>query len=361
MFTRIIPGTSPDGTPILSVLGKETFNFEHGLIAQIDKESPIPFHDSDEYYGDNPITDPIKHESDLVAFKPATDVLFKGKAIAPNGKRAKYFDLAVGIGNFIKQIRVFGNRKVNKTPFGFEFTEPELFDEMPIHSGLAYGGIDDKSDEGVQYTYQKNPAGKGFVVKEKADSLHDLELPNLEDPYNLLTPEKLILKDYNNWKKAPDPVGLGPVAKNSYPRYLHAGLPMEQHIANEAARKEQLANGADPQSLGDPTPLINPLFYNSAQTGMRLPYLKGDETIRMMYMDAEHPKFECKLPGITMKAWLNVGTGLQIMDTVIQTVEIHKETNQLTLVWRASSFYEGVESMKNFSEFKFGMEVFNGR
>ncbi len=80
----------------------------------------------------------------------------------------------------------------------------------------------------------------------------------------------------------------------------------------------------------------------------------------MMYMDSEHPKFQYKLPGVTTKAWLNVGEGVTVMDTVIQTVEVHKESNQMTIIWRASSFYKGPESMKDFTAFDFGMEVHNG-
>ncbi len=360
MFTKIVPGTAPDGTPILSVLGKETFSITNGAVAKVDDEAPIDFHESDVYWGDNPLTDPLKHESDTVAFKSATDILFIGKAKTPQGKRAKFFDLTVGVGNFTKQIRVTGNRTVTKSTFGFEFSEPELFEEMPLHAGLAYGGKDSESQEGTEFTYLKNPLGKGFVIKEKPETLHDLELPNIEDPDHLITPQNLLLKEYKNWKEAPNPVGLGPVAKNSYPRFLFSGLPMEQHIANEASRQEQLANGADPASLGDGPPIMNPMFYNCAPTGLRIPYLKGDEIVTMMYMDSEHPKYQYKLPGMTIKAWLNVGEGITVMDTVIQTVEVHKESNQMTIIWRASSFYKGPDSIKDFTAFDFGMEVHNG-
>ena len=69
-----------------------------------------------------------------------------------------------------------------------------------------------------------------------------------------------------------------------------------------------------------------------------------------------NPQFSFTLPGVRPRAWLNVGQGAQEMRMVLQTVVIYKETNQVTLVWRGSSNYGGLEEMKKFTALEYSVK-----
>lgn len=51
--------------------------------------------------------------------------------------------------------------------------------------------------------YPRNPVGKGYMVLP--GPIEDLELPNLEDPHDLLTPERLVTGRPENWYRQPLP------------------------------------------------------------------------------------------------------------------------------------------------------------
>jgi hypothetical protein len=361
-LSNIVPGNAPDGAAILSVLGKYTFTFSQGKQAVPDSNEQIPFYEFDQYYGNgNPQTAAIKHESDLVAFKPMKDMVVIGSACCPRGKRAYYLDVSVRVGAAVKTVRVFGNRRVQVTGMGFAFTDPEPFEQMPLDYSLAYGGTDTNSDPGITYVYLKNPIGKGFVVRNKPKALQDLELPNLEDPQKLLSMQNLVLHRFEKWKQSPEPAAMGYIGRNTYPRYTLSGLPPDAHQENEAARQLQMQQmpeiGSGASSQPPPsTPLLNAQFFNGAPPGLQFPYLAGNEQIALIYMDPDWPKFNFQLPDMRPTAWIDVGEGPEEMQMVLHTIEILKPTNQLTMVWRGSTYYEGPESMAEFEQFDFGVK-----
>ncbi len=355
-LTNFMPGNAPDGAPILSVLGKKTFKFENGKTAVEDTEEQIPFLEADEYWGQgNPQTDAMKLESDLIAYKPMTDVVLIALAHAPKGIPVPQLDVGVQVGTARKIFRVFGDRKVIVTGTGINFSPPAPFDRMPLEYSLAYGGKDDKSDDGIPYVYPRNPVGKGFVVKNNAKALQNMLLPNIEDPQRLLTPQNLVVGSYDRWKLYPEPMGIGYTSKNFYPRYTLAGLPPDHQASAEMERQRSLqkmptvGTGGHASSPPPPTPILNLQFFNGASQGLAFPYLMGNETVKLAHLDKEHPQFSFNLPGVRPRAWLDVGQGAEEMRMALHTVVIYKETNQVTLVWRGSSYYGGLEEMKKFT------------
>ena len=85
--------------------------------------------------------------------------------------------------------------------------------------------------------------------------------------------------------------------------------------------------------------------------------LKGDETVRLDYMDPDFPLFDFQLPDDPPSPWMNVNDeGVEELKPVLQTVVVHKETNQVTLVWRGSAYYGGPQEMAQYSDLQFGAE-----
>lgn len=354
--TRLVPGFAPDGGHILSVVAKSTYSFAPNETAVEDPSAANDWVEVDQYWGtNNPAVDATKLESDLVAWKPRTDVVVIGEAFAPRGKKARFFDAGIRIGAFQKSVRVFGDRKVQLKTFGFEFSDPEPFESMPLHYGLAYGGRHKRADKGDELVYPRNPVGRGFVVQAAPEDLNGLVLPNLENPAKLLTAESLVLKSFDKWQDAPEPCALGYTSRHSHPRVTLAGLPPEQAIEAEIARLQTVAVSDGGGAL-PPTPVLNTEYFCGASKGLALPYLKGDETVMLGYMDPDTPVFQFQLPGARPVARIDVGMGWEWMDMVLQNVVIFKGTNQLEMVWRGSCRYDGPESMKDWESFEMSVE-----
>jgi hypothetical protein len=102
--------------------------------------------------------------------------------------------------------------------------------------------------------------------------------------------------------------------------------------------------------------MLNPYFFNGAAKGLALPYLRGDETIKLAFLDAEHPQFAFTLPGVRPTAWLDVGEGPEDLPMELHTVVIYKDTNQVTLTWRGCAYYGGIEAMKKFTALEYGVK-----
>jgi hypothetical protein len=362
-LSQFIPGNAPDGKPILSVLGKRTYKFDNGKTAWEDEEEQIPFLEADEFMGEgNPSTDALRLESDLVAYKPMTDVIFIGKACVPGGGKLPQLDFGIEIGKARKIGRAIGNRKVIVTGTGMAFSSPEPFSEMPIDYTRAYGGRDEDSEPGALYVYPRNQVGKGFIVKNTPEALQALALPNIEDPNRLLTPQNIVLGRFERWKEMPEPLALGCVNKNFHPRFTLAGLPPEEWANVEADRKRALQKnpeiGTKPSKQPAPVaPMMNLEFFNGASPGMKFPYLAGNEPIRMANLDPKHGRFAFNLPGVRPTCWLDVGEGPKPMDMVLHTVTIYKPTNQLTLVWRGCCGYGGLKAMEKFTNLEYGVKA----
>jgi hypothetical protein len=355
-LTHLLPGTAPDGGPVVSVLAKRTYRIRNGEVAIPDPGPAFPWQEVDDYWDtNNPAVDAVKLESELVAWKPGTDVVVVGKAHAPRGKRARFFDAGIQIGTFRKLVRVFGDRKIQLKSMGFDFTDPAPFDSMPLHYGLAFGGKHTNAD-GLEMTYLRNPIGKGFVVQPEAEDLAKLVLPNLENPAQLLVPQNLALKSFDRWIECPRPWALGYTGRNFHPRVTLAGFPPDLAPEAEIGRLQTMTD-SDGSSRQPPTPLMNPDYYRGASEGLSLPHLRGDENVVLGYLDPDFPQFSFQLPNDRPSVYLDVGQGREWMDPVLQDVVIFKGTDQISLVWRGSCRYDGVESMANWTRVETGVGI----
>ncbi|HND00416.1 MAG TPA: DUF2169 domain-containing protein, partial [Myxococcota bacterium] len=251
---RLVPGYAPDGTPILSVLGKRTYAFEAGGVARVDLENPIPFFEADLYHGKgDPTTEAPKQELELVDWKPLVDVVVHGLAQPPLGNLGNHFDVVVEMAGIRGAVRVFGNRRVDYSRGSVRFSDPEPFASMPLHWGLAYGGVDRWSHPEVPLAFPPNPVGKGFAVDPPPHALHGLELPNLENVQKLLTPETFLVKKFERWNAAPLPAALGWMPRNGFPRIAMGTSPTVR--SPEADKFRHRISRNMPQAfLGAPDP-----------------------------------------------------------------------------------------------------------
>lgn len=296
-LTHIIFKHRPDFEfSLITVLAKGNYSFDH---EQPSQQIPIkyPFYDADECLeGDDPQISPLIHESDLVSWKPKIDLIIHGHAWAPTGKKARYLDAGIALGDQIRQVRVIGNRTVDASGFSLRFTEPEPFEKMPLHYGLAYGGC------WKQHIYPRNPVGKGFVISTDRKDLHGLELPNLEDIRMLLTPQNIGLKRYDRWKEMPHPKGFGWLPRQNINRMQAACM-----------GKQETHNGSAPE--------------------MQFAEIYPQMPITLAYLDPAYPRFKFLLPKKFPQCLVEMGQWQQEAALMPQTIEIFKPVNEISIVF----------------------------
>jgi hypothetical protein len=216
-------------------LVKITYDFKRGRVAPA-KSEPL-LHD---VYRDPTLVPKQPPGSDFWVCKTATDVVIRGSAHPPGGRPQPSVEVVARIGRYAKRIAVFGRRDIGTTPEGrIRIGKPEAFSDMPLSYANAYGGLDPRvpipEADREQYMslaklgmafdhpggYPRNLMGKGYLVFP--EPIKGMEMPNLEDPEDLLTAERLVIGSPENWYKQPLPWCFEWTNGLMFPRELYAG------------------------------------------------------------------------------------------------------------------------------------------
>ncbi len=333
----VLPGQDENATPLAAVLVKRTYSLTNGQPPQR-VEPPEPLIANDRYYhkGD-PRWTSVYEESDLRPYKPSVDVVVLGKAFPPGGQPATQVDVAVAVGERLKIIRVFGDRRCRYRRRNVpEFTDPQPFTEMEIRYERAYGGCDWLSDPLVEFIYPRNPIGIGIAVKNVRRVVEGLPVPNLEDPNDLLTPERILLGHPRAWVNQPLPQGFGWFHRSWYPRYSFAGIAPPFIEPTTVLPEERLGWVPDGHllRLRDWHPSGCDLrFNNGASAGLALPTLADQERFRIVNMTLDG-LLAFTLPDERPRIGFTLGSKECELAAVLQTVCVKVDDRKLNLVWR---------------------------
>jgi hypothetical protein len=356
----MLPAQDEKGKPVLSVVAKRTYDIVRGGPCR-PSAAQHPLIAGDVFFNNgNPLATSCELESDYIPYKLATDVVLNAKAYAPGNKPIPLLIAELQLGKTSKRIAVFGNRKCVYRTFGNPvFSDPEPFTSMELRYENAYGGTDVKSHNGREYMYPRNPIGKGFVLKRKRGSIEELELPNLEDPENGLTPDYLIVDEMKYWQQFPLPQSFGWYGKSWFPRASFAGVMPADTLLYDQLREAQI--GYLPKEHIESfkklkMQIMDFRFFSGATPGLSLPFLKGDESIRLFHCNPDFPEFVFSLPAEKPHIAINIGEGAQETDVALHTVMILKEKNQVCLTWRGALPYQGPEQFQHFKEFTITVE-----
>lgn len=344
--SKILLATDERNQPIFSVLVKRTYNIPADTLAtRASRDEPL--RSSPEYYGvKEPQLDPLKFDTDEIPYKLATDIVFIGKAYAPGGKAVFNCSVSLQVGKQSKNLMITGNRicyyRAGRNPV---ISEPQPFQQLEIRYDKAYGGIDKLSEPTQVSRYPRNPCGIGFVIKNTKASIEGLKLPNIEHPQDPLTPERIIVGELANWNQQPLPQGLGWYDGAWYPRSSYLGIVPASVPLGTQMRESQL--GLVPPNQVElarafKLPSLDFRFFNGASLGLVVPYLRGDETVRLSNLTPAG-KLQFQLPSDQPVIVIDIGFGEQSLQPILQTVTIRGEDQQLDLVWRGSSPYPGVD------------------
>jgi hypothetical protein len=299
---------------------------------------------ADEFW-DAPLNSSVRHESDLVAFKLGTDVVLNGRVHAPGGKPAQSCRAALHVGGRSKELFVIGDRVARFRNGALPtFTDPKPFQTMDLRYERAYGGIDVYSDPVAVYAYPNNPLGCGFAVANSSASIESLPLPNLEDPADPLTPERLCIGAYANWTHQPFPAGLGWYPSAWIARTKYAGIMPGDRDA-ETQRRRAYTRTVRPEQrqafLNQQLPTMDFSYFQGASRGLAMPHLSPGEEVWAENLSPEG-RLHFWLPAETPRIGLDIGSGVQQGPGVIHTVMIHMDERRVDIVWRRSFPYRGL-------------------
>jgi hypothetical protein len=218
-----------DGGPSAFVICKLTFTIAAG---GLEVASPEPLRADPR---DSELAPRLQPGTEFWPFKPATDVVVQGSAFAPRGRPTDSMEASVSVGGRCKRVRVFGDRAVRWRGDGsLTIDAPEPFGEMPLVYQRAYGGLDwrvpakaetaadairlDSDHPGL---YPRNPFGRGYLVAP--GEVPNMLMPNLEDPDDLLTADRLVVGDPKLWYRQPLPWCFDWSHPGTFPRCVFFG------------------------------------------------------------------------------------------------------------------------------------------
>jgi len=364
---RQLSGKDPEGAQILSVVCKRTYQVDaRGRLVVAPEQTPL----FEELVIDKVTPEILLHDTDLVPYKPLTDVLILGHAHAPRPSASVL--TAVRIGERVKQVLAVGDRRATLSATGHVlFSEPQIFERMPLGYDRAYGGVDRVAEARLgdptlplkacmprsamgpgasEYSYPRNFAGKGYLIEPTPEAVEALVLPNLEDPADRLTPERIAAGTTRAWPKMPLPASYGVMDYGWFPRFSYLGVvPLHDQDPPDFA---EIRRGFAPSSIARETflmvdrdpgaqasePDIDFRFTSCASLGLSLPHVRDDETIVLYNLHPKHEKWEIRLPGQRPEIMTDGRNGkMNRTAPVIQTITIEPDLDRVSVVWRGSA------------------------
>jgi len=290
---------------------------------------------------------PVFHETDIVPFKQACDLIIMGKAWAHGATQVL---AQVRIDRFEYPILVTGDRRcIYRGPGSIAFESPQPFESLPLCYELAYGGFDatvpDPHGEHIEDIlvlhpglYPRNHVGRGYVVYENRERIDGLLLPNLEHPQRRVRESSLVTGAPEHWWRQPLPWSCDWFDKHWYPRLAHYGVLPDGLPEDDRALAEVELGWVAPKQLERARTRtleqrMDLRLGDAAAPGLVLPWLRGDETIVLTAMTPEG-QLVVQLPGRPPAMHIRFEGRLQELQPRLDRVLISAEDRGIYMVWK---------------------------
>jgi uncharacterized protein YjbI with pentapeptide repeats len=279
--------------PELVLVVRGTFRLVFDDVVSVVEDLEQGFLSGDLYAGDDPDrSGALEHASDFADFKLGAEILFVGSAYPPRAREASC-PVRLSVGDWKKELMVYGDRRWERGVWGVRATAPAPFERIPLDWAHAYGGKG----------FADNPVGAG----RGGDLLPNVELPSRP----ILSPDD-----------APPPASMAPISPSWPPR---AGCWGTDYGATY--RKERF-----PYYAAD----FDWRYFSAAPRDQQLDgYLRGDELVILQNLHPERPVFRTKLPGLRVRAFfLDDRDALQAISMALDTLTVSPDKGTLQLTWR---------------------------
>jgi hypothetical protein len=98
-------------------------------------------------------------------------------------------------------------------------------------------------------------------------------------------------------------------------------------------------------------PSFDARFNSGASLGLSLPFLCGDERIRLKNVSPEGT-IEFRLAGDRPRLMLDIGLGENELEALIHTVQVRVENSQVDVVWRGAHHFPGLDWLTQLKRFR---------
>jgi len=336
----------PGIRPMAHVRVKRTFRIA-GSTCESAPPRPL-FHD----IKDERLSPRLREGSDFWPRKDATDFVVRGSAFASDGKPVETMVVSARIEDVERRIRVFGRRAIGLYSDGTPRVEPpEPFTRIELSYANAYGGVDPRvrpSSEvniaqfamaalGVAHpgAYPRNPYGKGYLVH--GGTLEGAEMPNLEDPEDLLDEKRLVTGAPARWYMQPRPTCFDWVPLLSFPRLIFFGPGVDPWFPGpEDERMPEVRRGVLRAGYSsERTYGVDPRFFQDALPEFVLQRCEGGERVRIEGMHPTREILEFRLPRPPRVEFVVEGKEERVQVRT-HSVVIEPEREELSIVYGAS-------------------------
>lgn len=353
-LSAVLAGQHRESGFIFGVVGKRTYLVAGGECHEHPEQVPLveePVFGSDEGV--------LLHDADLVLQRMLADIIVEGHAY-PHERRPT-LRARVGVGDFVREIGVLGDRRLERGRDGsLQITPPQAFEKMPLGWEHAYGGVDEAARLDIGdpfaefmiasgqpadprfglFAYPRNPVGKGYLTEPTPAGIEACRLPNLEEPNQLLTPETIVRGDFMRWPTGPMVAALGWLSHNYFPRIAQFGLPVPAYD-NSQVRVDDFfevrARWAKINTVRLDNAMADRMDVAAAQQsamGMRTPTIDPAAAIELVNLHPGHPKWRFRLPGQVPKmAYRLPGQPATELRPMIRTLTIEPDLDRVTVVW----------------------------
>lgn len=132
---------------------------EEGYLAPDVEQEPLNF--TDRCFGDVNVTS-LRVPSDLVPFKPATDVIVNAVASTPKSEPQARWTSSLRVGDKNWALDISGPMQWMPRRYGkWDLSEPEPVRVVPLTYEMTFGG-EFVGDDGTIVTEERNPLGRGY-------------------------------------------------------------------------------------------------------------------------------------------------------------------------------------------------------
>jgi hypothetical protein len=228
-------------------------------------ETLIPMDPQVQFRGDEWIGEDFQgalhHGTDLVLWKPKSDVLMRATCFAPEGRPATTVMAGFSVDKWAKSVAVFGDRTWKVGLFERSPGPPQPFTSMPLDWEHAYGGPE----------FPGNPSGRGF----RGDLLPNVELPD------------------------------EPVRKYADKVTPAAFLPINRMWAKRMSQMGSVDGSYLKKRFPLPPGDFDWTYYNEAPDDQQLEhYLRGDEELAFSNLHPTHSAWTARLPGKRVRCFV---------------------------------------------------------
>lgn len=347
----------PDGKGWrLGVIGKRTWVIHRGRAEVAPEQVPLveePLYDSERAI--------LLHDADLILNRRKTDVIVDGHIYPPDGRTP--FDCGVQVGSLLRLACSFGPRRVALGGGRIRFSGPAPVEKISLGWESAYGGVDlaaradigdpfeaSLKDAGVEpdprfglFAYPRNPVGRGYLIEPTQAAFDGCELPLIEDPKSLLSPDNLVRKDFVCWPEGPAVAGFGWLSYGYFPRsaLLGAAPLVYDGMRLPPAAFHEVRNGDIHDAAVRPDrPLQERLSVGVTQSsaiGMRAESVVPGDAVALHGLHPRELRWVFKIPSARPRMYLRFANEkpAEVANPRIRTVFIQPDEDRLTLVWAA--------------------------